>query len=51
MHIILQALISELKVLAHLGEHPNIVNLLGAVTARLVASKNQFVKHDGKSFL
>ena len=49
--MILQALMSELKVLAHLGEHPNIVNLLGAVTARLVASKDQFVKNDGKYFL
>ena len=25
-------LISELKILIHIGEHPNIVNLLGACT-------------------
>ena len=50
--MILQALMSELKVLAHLGEHSNIVNLLGAVTARLVTSNRQLVKeNDGKSLL
>jgi FMS-like tyrosine kinase 1 len=32
---VLQALMSELKVLSHLGRHQNIVNLLGAVTDRL----------------
>ena len=50
--MIFQALMSELKVLAHLGEHSNIVNLLGAVTARLVTSIRQLVKQiGGKSLL
>ena len=40
---------SELKVLAHLGEHSNIVNLLGAVTARLVTSNRQLVKKTYRS--
>lgn len=28
----MKALISELKIMVHLGQHLNIVNLLGAVT-------------------
>ena len=39
-NFLLQALMSELKVLAHLGEHSNIVNLLGAVTSRLITRKS-----------
>ncbi len=31
----LKALLSELKVLIHIGQHLNLVNLLGAVTAEL----------------
>ena len=49
--VLLQALMSELKVLAHLGEHSNIVNLLGAITARLVTSNCQIVKQTVASSL
>ena len=49
-NFLLQALMSELKVLAHLGEHPNIVNLLGAVTSRLITRKLHTGKNE-KSFL
>lgn len=33
-HEIARALLSELKIMAHLGQHLNVVNLLGAVTKR-----------------
>lgn len=41
-----EALMSELKILSHLGHHQNIVNLLGACTyggqpLRLVAGRNR----------
>ena len=49
-NFLLQALMSELKVLAHLGEHSNIVNLLGAVTSRLITRKLHTGKNE-KSFL
>lgn len=35
----LKALSSELKIMAHLGKHLNIVNLLGACTDNLDKSK------------
>jgi len=31
----LEALVSELKVMLHLGSHLNVVNLLGACTKRI----------------
>ena len=31
----MQALLSELKILIHIGQHLNIVNLLGAVTKNI----------------
>ena len=40
-----QALMSELKILAHLGTHRNIVNMLGAVTTRLNISMYQINNH------
>ena len=32
-------LVSELKILIHIGEHKNIVNLLGACTKGIIASR------------
>ena len=37
---VLKSLMSELKIMSHLGSHPNIVNLLGAVTTNIQRSKN-----------
>lgn len=34
--VVMRALISELKIMIHLGPHPNVVNLLGAVTKNVV---------------
>lgn len=31
----MKALISELKIMVHLGQHLNVVNLLGAVTKNI----------------
>ena len=36
---VLKSLMSELKIMTHLGCHPNIVNLLGAVTVNIQRSK------------
>ena len=36
---LLKALMSELKILTHLGQHQNIVNLLGAITMNLQLRK------------
>lgn len=36
----LEALVSELKILIHLGAHLNIVNLLGACTKNLYKSQS-----------
>ncbi|XP_044736870.1 vascular endothelial growth factor receptor 1-like [Chrysoperla carnea] len=41
MHI--KALISELKIMMHLGEHNNIVNLLGACTNDLITNRELYV--------
>lgn len=35
----IKALMSELKIMVHLGKHVNVVNLLGAVTANLKRSE------------
>ena len=35
---ILKSLMSELKIMSHLGKHPNIVNLLGAITTNIQKS-------------
>jgi FMS-like tyrosine kinase 1 len=37
---VMRALISELKIMVHLGHHLNVVNLLGAVTKNIVKRKN-----------
>lgn len=37
----MKALISELKIMVHLGQHLNVVNLLGAVTKNI--SNRKFV--------
>lgn len=37
----MRALISELKIMVHLGQHLNVVNLLGAVTKNIVQRKYQ----------
>lgn len=37
----IKALMSELKIMAHLGRHVNVVNLLGAVTTNLI-KKSEF---------
>ncbi|XP_021947889.1 platelet-derived growth factor receptor beta isoform X3 [Folsomia candida] len=39
----IKALMSELKIMVHLGRHVNVVNLLGAVTTNLVKKKELFV--------
>lgn len=36
---VMRALISELKIMVHLGQHVNVVNLLGAVTKDIAKSK------------
>ena len=33
--IAVENLMSELKIMIHLGSHPNIVNILGAITTKL----------------
>ena len=35
---VLKSLMSELKIMSHLGKHPNIVNLLGAITTNIQKS-------------
>lgn len=44
---VMRTLVSELKILVHLGQHLNIVNLLGAVTtdiAKRKSTKRQYFK-------
>ena len=36
---LLKSLMSELKIMSHLGHHQNIVNLLGAITTNLQMSE------------
>ena len=36
---VLKSLMSELKIMSHMGSHPNIVNLLGAVTTNIQRSE------------
>lgn len=38
---VMRALISELKIMVHLGQHVNVVNLLGAVTKDIAKSKDE----------
>ena len=40
LFIQIQALMSEVKILSHLGSHPNILNLLGAITSTLGSGKS-----------
>jgi hypothetical protein len=40
------ALVRELKILIYLGEHLNVVNLLGACTKTSVIGKNQITRKD-----
>ena len=35
---VVRALVSELKIMVHLGQHLNVVNLLGAVTKNISKS-------------
>lgn len=35
----LRALVSELKIMVHLGKHLNVVNLIGACTKNIAKSK------------
>lgn len=37
----MRALISELKIMVHLGQHLNVVNLLGAVTKNIAQRKSK----------
>lgn len=39
----MRALISELKIMVHLGQHLNVVNLLGAVTKNIAQRKSNKV--------
>lgn len=38
---VMRALVSELKIMVHLGQHLNVVNLLGAVTQNIAKSMRQ----------
>lgn len=38
-HIYIKALLSELKIMIHLGKHLNVVNLLGACTKTVIKSE------------
>lgn len=38
----MRALVTELKIMVHLGQHLNVVNLLGAVTKNIVKRKIPF---------
>lgn len=38
-HEVVRALVSELKIMVHLGQHLNVVNLLGAVTKNIAKRK------------
>lgn len=40
----IRALISELKIMAYLGQHLNVVNLLGAVTKNIVKREQTFFR-------
>lgn len=40
---VMRALISELKIMVHLGQHLNVVNLLGAVTKNIAKSKQGLI--------
>lgn len=42
---VLKSLMSELKIMSHLGKHSNIVNLLGAVTTNIQKSELQVTRH------
>lgn len=39
---VMKALVSELKIMVHLGQHLNVVNLLGAVTKNIAKRKFYF---------
>lgn len=39
-----KALMSELKIMIHLGQHVNVVNLLGACTKQLVKKRTKLIK-------
>lgn len=39
----MRALISELKIMVHMGQHLNVVNLLGAVTKNIAQRNEHFV--------
>ena len=41
-----KALMTELKILIHVGKHLNVVNLLGACTSSLAKSKGNLLHHD-----
>lgn len=44
---VMRALVSELKIMVHLGQHLNVVNLLGAVTKNIAQRKSsEFSKID-----
>ena len=47
----LKSLMSELKIMSHLGQHPNIVNLLGAITTRLNSSMHLYFMSDSYKIL
>ena len=41
-HCYIKALVSELKIMGHLGKHVNVVNLLGACTENVLKRKSLF---------
>lgn len=51
----MRALISELKIMVHLGQHLNVVNLLGAVTKNIakrmyLPNRPKYTINGGKPF-
>lgn len=43
-HRALKGLLSEIKLLAHVGQHENIASLIGAYTLELSQGKNQLLQ-------
>jgi len=42
---------SELKILSHLGTHPNVLNLLGAITTNLSLGKIYLMSPADQTFI
>lgn len=47
----MKALISELKIMVHLGKHLNLINLLGAVTKDITQRKYEYEQNLKKKLI